>query len=693
MAIRVGQAAFVEVLVDIHTAYLGGRSYPGVGHPSTGKSGDALAKNLEIFLFIKMMNSHSLARLYQAAHNVMRDIDGLQPQESLDELLKYIFFRERDEASSAPLPHDEATEGAMVSSAAAAIRERFSNYIQSSEAIPARWSLEELLLSDLALTKVHHCFSGANLNGADFDLRSAALREFLTGPIRKGLGIFLTPDEVVREIVAAVSPASGDKILDPACGSGTFLMEAAKFLAQSGPLDDVTVYGVDKNPRMLQLAEFNCGHLSRSRFFRAAADSLLPFSSPDQPGWYQSAQFDVVLTNPPFGVTLDARAYPFEQYATCLDAKGQPQNRQGSEIVFLERALQLLKPGGQLGIVLPRSVVTNKRMAAARARLGELGGIKAIITLPPETFAATGTQTTTVVLIVERYGSGLKPEDIICPVIARIDNVGFDLTGRSRAGNQLPNLGHSLRAAMDGETPSSNVQLLDPISAQNSFGELENLLGEQRDRSIVRGRRMSDVIAFAGTGATPPRAAYAPSGLFLIKVGNLTGSGINWAARDRNFVGGPAVRKYSKPERKLVSGDILLTSSAHVSKYIAKKVDIITHVPQEVGGEASFVGEVMLVRATPQIDPFRLLAYLRSPSVAEALQDRVRGQTAHLHPSDLLDLWLNDELFGSSNITEIAAILRREAEINDELNALAFRQIELRASFGEQAALVEVAAE
>lgn len=641
-----------------------------------------------------MMNSRFLANRYQAAHNEMRNIDGLQPQEALDELLKYVFFKERDELSVEPIQFLlSSSSPETIGRDAQRIRSRFQASISDSDASPMKWADEGILLSDLALVKVHAIFEGLRLNGGTLDLRSAALREFLTGPVRKGLGIFLTPEEIVREIVEAIAPTLMDKIIDPACGSGTFLMEAARFIASDPARSEITVYGTDKNPRMVQLAEFNCGHLKGSQFKRATADALLAFGSEGQPEWYQAGSFDVVLTNPPFGVSIDERAYAFQQYLTCSDGRGGSVGNQGSEIVFIERALQLLKPGGRLGIVLPRSIVTNRRLAEARAALGSVGCVRAVITLPPETFAATGTQTTTVVLIVEKFDADHVETSMISPVIARVENVGFDQTGRSREGTQLPGLGASIRTAMASGVSCGLAQVLSPMPAESSFALLEQMLGENRDQRLVGGRKLGELIELAITGATPPRSAYSASGLFLVKVGNLTGAGINWAARDRNFVDGASLRRYAKVERSLVPGDILLTSSAHVTKYIGKKADIITTIPAEVGGSASFVGEVMLVRAKSEIDPFRLLAYLRSPTVIEALQDRVRGQTAHLHPSDLMDLWFDDDLFSSPIMDEITDILRREADISDELNMLAFKQLELRALLSEQTAFVEMAAE
>ena len=119
---------------------------------------------------------------------------------------------------------------------------------------------------------------------------------------------------------------------------------------------------------------------------------------------------------------------------------------------------------------------------------------------------------------------------------------------------------------------------------------------------------------------------------FLVKVGNLTGHGINWKARERNFVSGAdADHRRQNQHLMLDAGDILLTSSAHSPIYIARKVDIVSELPQWLRGEASFVGEVMRLRTKNGIDPYVLLAYLRLPSTQQKILTLVRGQTAHLH--------------------------------------------------------------
>jgi len=631
-----------------------------------------------------MTTARSLASQYQTAHNEMRNADGLQPQEALDELLKYLFFKEHDEKSESPISPIKGSPKAT----GEAIKKRFQEYLRHSKVAPQKWGSEGIALSDVALGKVHEVFAQTALLDLGLDLRSSALRVFLNGSVRKGLGIFLTPDEIVREIVVALNPTSRDSIIDPACGSGTFLFETVRYIRESGDLGKASISAIDKNPRMLQLAEFNCGHLDGIDFQRTAADSLGSFGSDALPAWYQDESFDLVLTNPPFGVSLDASTCDFSQYLT-----GGTGSRIASEIVFFERALQLLRPGGMVGIVLPRSVITNQRIAEARAKLGKLGFVRALITLPAETFSATGTQTTTVVVIAQRYTDAQEADTLTRPILARIENVGFDSTGRFRPGSELAGLGDYLRGLIDGEDlpefePASTIQVLDPRPAGKTFHDLEAILGTGRGGSSKNGRKLRDLIELATTGATPPRSAYADEGLFLVKVGNLSGSGINWVARDRNFVAGNASKRYTKAERQLRAGDLLLTSSAHASKYIAKKVDIVTQIPAEVGGGASFVGEVMLLRPAKGVDPFQLLAYIRHPAVTQAIQDRVRGQTAHLYPDDVLEIELHEDLWASDAIREAANLNRRQAELNDELNALAFAQTKLDEDSLEQFGLI-----
>lgn len=632
----------------------------------------------------------TLAARYRLAHNEMRNIDGFQPSEALDEILKYLLYRSYENDLYKPAPSvDIFSDKELISYVVDQIKSGFTKAVDRHGGfINDVFRTSSFSMTDACIAKVHEILCTIDFVSLDIDVRSAALRSFLGPEIRKGLGIFLTPDEVVSEVSRFFAYRDGDVVLDPACGSGTFLMAA---LAQSKAAKaSISTLGIDKSPRMMLLSELNIGHVKSSIFNGFVADTLR-HAEYDKSVAFGCA--DYVLTNPPFGVSVDPNSYDLSAFMTAC---GRGSRKVSSELLFVERSLDLLKPDGWLAIVLPKSAINTNSGDRARAALDAMGVIRAIVDLPPETFAATGTMTNTVVLFVQKFGASALPSDTVTPIYVRLENVGFDNTGRVRAGSQLPGLGLALREAVLCGRTESRIETLPPLSAGQSFSALPELVKGRPSASIGRKTiKLRDLVDAVTTGTTPPRASYADEGLFLVKVGNLTGSGVNWIPRDRNFVDVSTTgRRYAKDNMILRAGDILLTSSAHSPKYIAKKVDVVSSIPDWVGGKASYVGEVMLVRANPlKVDPYVLASYLRLPQVADEIQRMIRGQTAHLHPEDLLSLEVDEGvIFNSPAIAELAALLREESAIAERLNEISWSQALLSSTALNESALDQLVA-
>ena len=635
-----------------------------------------------------VITSRQLSKLYASSHDHMRDIDGLQPQEAFDELLKYLFMKQSaDEThhSFSPcilpiLRHEtKSINGSLLND----LRQQFRVFLSRANSWSSEmWQDQTFRLSDSALLSVHQLFEDIDFTTVAIDTRSAALNELVTSALRKGLGIFPTPDAVVRMMVEVISPPPSSRVFDPACGTGTFLVEVLRrWRAINSGGNSHSVWGVDKSPRMLLLSELNLGHNQRTAYRRALADSL--YQPPSTLFDELTEGFDYILTNPPFGMVVDRDKHDMTSFQTCRNKTGSVVKRQQSEVLFVEQCLKYLKPGGLLGIVLPRSVVTNSSLTSARQALNTLGYLEAIVNLPPETFSMSGTQTNTVVLFLRRYESSAQRLESISVACADIENVGFDSTGRPREGNQLPCTSTALRAALNGEATTTNVRLFPQVEKKLSISSLPALLS---GRMVASGRRdmipLGDVVEIAINGKTPSRSTYSSSGLFLVKVGNLTGRGINWTPRSRNFVSGQEADK-RRPNVRLMlrASDILLTSSAHSPVYIAKKVDLVNAVPEWVGGEASFVGEIMMLRSKQGLDPAVLLAYLRLPSTQQQIQSMVRGQTAHLHPNDMLQLLIPESLLNPiPELRYLVERIRTEAELTTKSNQVAF---ELRTASAE----------
>jgi len=622
-------------------------------------------------------NVHILSGIYRRANDLMRNIDGLQPQEAFDELLKYMSLKEilekHDAASLSPfaLSADDNLSAAQKEQAAQ-LRQYFAKHFHAmGKAASDLWKEGQFRLSDKCLIALHDLFQPLHFGSIQFDLRSAALREFLSPQTRKALGIFLTPDEVARLMVEVVSPTPQDRVCDPACGTATFLIEVLKYWQKHNSQRDksktseFTVFGIDKNPRMLLLAELNLHNNTHCVFRSKLTDSLTK-------GNIKAGSCNAIFTNPPFGVNIEKKTIDLSIYEAAKVISANSARKIPSEILFLELCLRSLSPGGILAIVLPRSVVTNGTLDSARHIFDKLGHVFAIVALPAETFQATGTQTTTVLVFAKRYSQEDNRKDSVRICYAKVTNIGYDATGRKREGSQLTDLAKHMRECIEGQKESGICSLSIPVPKDETFSRLPTLLTEHSKRGGTL--RLGDLLTLATCGRTPPRASYTPDGLFVVKVGNLTGNGIDWSPRDRNFVN--PVNYKTNEDRWLKTNDILLTAAAHSPVYIAKKVDIVSAIPSEIGGKASFVGEVLLLRPDPdKIDPFVLLAYLRLPSVTKEIQALIKGQTAHLYAEDILNLLVDSAIKKpGEKIRKLAELMRLEAEQFAELNRTMFAQ-------------------
>lgn len=617
-----------------------------------------------------VLTPFALAELFAAAHDDMRSLDGLQPQEAFDELLKYLFVRD-----GLSHHHQPANGSAKHELSPAQLRGYLSELSGREESVAA-WQTG-FRLSDQALHQLQERFADVAIAEINLDVRSAAMSHFLAPSLRRGLGIFLTPDSVAETMVQMLHPGPRCHFLDPACGSGTFLLQAHRFLAISKlRRNNYLLAGVDRSPRMLLMTQLNFGGDQRASIQLTCDDSLLP--RVDNP-LLIPGKYDVIATNPPFGVRLESKLPGLSGYLAV--SSGRPLTLP-AEVLFLEQCLRLLRPGGRLGIVLPRSVVTNRGLADVRNQIGILGRVTACLGLPPETFHLAGTQTTTFVLILERFRSEKERHQPQAIAYTEVANVGHDSTGRPREGSQLPAIALVMNKAQETGQVQTPCRLLPPVPGQETLARLGDLISGQGVGARRPSRqRLGDYLEHITPGKTPARSQYSDVGLFLVKVGNLTGRGLDWNPRARNFLPGEA-----GPRLLLQPGDLLLTACAHSPRYIAAKVDVVTRIPRFVGGRASFTGEVLLLRPdASRLDPFALLAYLRSEGAREKLQRMIRGQTAHLHPADVAELELPGEVLKpTSAVARIISLLKTEARLAYRQSLLAHEMAEkLEGEFGK----------
>lgn len=208
-----------------------------------------------------------------------------------------------------------------------------------------------------------------------------ALFETLITRTSKGQkGQFFTPRYVVEFCIALAAPSADDIVVDPACGSGAFLNRA-----RDAGVKQVRGYDIDR--RAVRVARLLIAARGGDPQSIGEADSLRATGS---------AQADIVLTNPPFAGEIVDR--------TLLGKFELASGRQRIErdVLFLERCITLLRPGGRIAIVLPHSKFAGAATQYIRAWLLERTEVLAVVGLGRHTFLPHTHQKANVLLARKR---------------------------------------------------------------------------------------------------------------------------------------------------------------------------------------------------------------------------------------------------------------------------------------------------
>jgi type I restriction enzyme M protein len=165
---------------------------------------------------------------------------------------------------------------------------------------------------------------------------------------------------------------------------------------------------------------------------------------PERPGFYLGG-LTMILTNPPFGskLTNESILKDFAGRDGVTKKNGKIVRTIPQEVAFVNRCLEFLAPNGKLAIVLPDGVLANSTMQDVRDWILRWARLKAIVSLPQETFMPYGTAVKTSVVILEKREIALTAEsqlELGQEVIeadrdyeiymARIDDIGYDSSGR-----------------------------------------------------------------------------------------------------------------------------------------------------------------------------------------------------------------------------------------------------------------------
>lgn len=289
--------------------------------------------------------------------------------------------------------------------------------------------------------------------------------EYLLPDVAKGKkGQYFTPRHVIDMAVKMLNPKETEYIIDPASGSGGFLTHAMQWvwdhdLAEKSRETKVNyagthIYGIDFDDKPIKISRalmliagdgkshvFKLNSLNPVEWqgdegekLRARAELLQRLhrfvdytKDADNERHFKYFDFDVLLTNPPFAGEIKDRTL-LNEYILAKNDKGKLRNKMERHILFVERALNLIKPGGRMAIVLPQGVLNNTNMQYIREFLFEKARILAVVGLNVNTFKPhTGTKTS--VLFLQKWSENEKPLEDYAIFMAVSQKSGKDNSG------------------------------------------------------------------------------------------------------------------------------------------------------------------------------------------------------------------------------------------------------------------------
>lgn len=447
----------------------------------------------------KAFSREDFTKLLNKCHNIIRNNDKLSPEAAFDEISKILFMKimyERNPDKELIFTWDTflLKERYYKEKIEPSLKQENPNYnkdfIQFEFDDTKRKFKDHKLFEDNDIIKIKRNsfelivkeLEVYNLSSTSDDIKGIAFEEFLGRTFRGELGQFFTPRTIVDFMVKVLDPEENEKICDPCCGSGGFLIKSFEYVKEKIEKDIINnqkiiekefikkkkikdklvenlqkeleitnpksrlhnlsyncIYGTDANPRMARTAKMNMIMHGDGHGGVHHNDGLL-----DVNGIFEG-RFDVILTNPPFGARVDKsqlitdidlpneeneklyiekyKAFDYEnsvikKLKDWANKTNKNQEKVGTpildvfevgkfsgltEVLFIERCLNLLKPGGRLGIVLPEGVLNNSNLKKVREFVESKAKILMVTSIPQDVFIASGATIKPSLLFLKKF--------------------------------------------------------------------------------------------------------------------------------------------------------------------------------------------------------------------------------------------------------------------------------------------------
>lgn len=467
-------------------------------------------------------------------HNIIRNVDKFSPEAAFDEISKILFIKmlyERDAKEELVYSKDKFIKDELSYNGKIDYIQYLFNKVKETYSADGLFDSEDRIrIRRESFLLILEELSNVELYDTSDDIKGIAFELFLGKTFRGELGQFFTPRTIVNYMVEVLNVKEGDKVCDPCCGSGGFLIRAFEHVQNEIDQDihnqiatlmdnlnlsdsekqnrinnllyecDKTVegsryhklchdyfFGVDANARMARTSKMNMIMHGDGHVGVYLHDGLLNVG-----GVYDN-NFDVILINPPFGAhvekdmritdsdvptdrekTLYENLYgseyisnvyaPIKNYAQEIgkDKKIGKRildlykiNNNCTEILFIERCINLLKPGKRAGIVLPEGVLDNPALERVRRFVETRARILNITSIPADVFLSSGANIKPSLVFIEKLKDGEMPKKDYLLSVTKVNDAGISSTGLPSQNKELPIAAKEVSSWLSGEVMSN----------------------------------------------------------------------------------------------------------------------------------------------------------------------------------------------------------------------------------------------
>ena len=437
----------------------------------------------------------------------------------------------------------------------------------------------EILLENNHITYVDHELSHLSLVKTNYDVVGDIYEAFMGASYKGQAGQFFTPTVAIDTLVALTQPKETDMIIDPACGSGGFLLGATRYIAQSGDLNPSHIHGVDKDEYLVRLSQLHLAIKFNTTFPIHCADSLVWQGNGLEGSRtkFLLGKYDLVLANPPFGSKIVALTgndrrdfclaynWRYSKKSQCYEKTNILAKNTPPQVLFIERCISLLTEGGRAGLVVPESLLSSKGYRYVVQYMLQNTTPIAVIGMPESLFKISGkggTHTKVCLIVLQKTPT---PENHQI-FMAEAKWCGHDSRAKEIPKNDLPEIIADFEKFKQGEELETSQlgysvaysELKDFVLAPRFYDPKPTLLMAQLKHShdfVKFGDLMKSGAISLATGDEIGRLAYGTGDIPFVRTSDIS----NWEVKisPKHTVSHEFYEQYCE-KQDVREGDILM---------------------------------------------------------------------------------------------------------------------------------------